>query len=161
MERIMTYEFHVKEIQPQRILSIRGKAPKSAIAENIGEFLREVWSHIQKLGEQPVGRPVTCFHSVEEDIVDVEAGLPVAEATIGEGRITVSELPGGQVVSTYHFGPYDKLNLAEEALNIWVHDNAREEAGPSWQIYWTDPGEGLNPNEWKTEIFKPLKFGSS
>jgi len=59
----------------------------------------------------PVGPPVTRFHSVEEDMVDVEAGLPLAEATVGEGRITASELAGGQVVSTYHFGPYDKLNL--------------------------------------------------
>ncbi|HEX8185045.1 MAG TPA: GyrI-like domain-containing protein [Blastocatellia bacterium] len=153
----MSYNCQVKDVAPQPILSIRGKTTPSAIPMTIGEFLKEVLGYVQSKGGQLAGPPFTRYHKMAEDEVDMEAGFPVASPLPGEGRIEASELPSGPVASTYHIGPYDTLNTAEAAIDNWVSTNGQEAAGPSWHIYWTDPGEVPNPQEWKTEVVRPLK----
>jgi effector-binding domain-containing protein len=153
----MSYEITVRRLEPQAVMSVRGKTRFARLAQTIGEFLTEVWNHVQESGGTSAGPPFTRYHAVIGEEIDLEAGLPVA-APVGEGgRIRAGQLPGGEAVSTVHVGPYELLPQAGAALDEWVERNRREAAGPNWELYWTDPGAEPDPLRWKTEVVKPLR----
>ena len=74
---------------------------------------------------------------------DIECGVQVE--TGGN-----SATPAGLVATTAHFGPYDRMGAAHEAIHQWVRENGRKIAGPSWEVYghWSD-----DPAKLRTDIF--------
>jgi effector-binding domain-containing protein len=157
----MNYECTRKQVEPQPVMSIRGNTRFQAISATIGEYLGEVWQYVEANGGQFVGPPFTRYHQITDSEIDLEAGLPVASALAGQGRVQAGKLPGGEVVSTMHIGPYEELPAAGAALTTWAATHGREAAGPNWEIYWTDPGEVKDPAAWKTEVIMPLKSSNA
>jgi effector-binding domain-containing protein len=151
----MIYQCAVREVPTQPILSIRGRTTRAALVSTIGDYLGEVWQFAASTG-QLAGPPFTRYHHVAGEDIELEAGLPVRRPVKGAGRVQAGELPGGEVVATLHFGPYDRLRAAGAALDEWARQHGRQAAGPHWQVYWTDPGAVPNPAEWRTEVLKPL-----
>jgi effector-binding domain-containing protein len=147
----------VKEVKPQPMVSIRTQCHAAEIGASLQEILPEIWSYLQRLGVQPSGPPFTRYHGLDGNQADIESGMPVAEPVEGEGRITPGELPGGTVLTTVHFGPYEKLPEAHDALHIWLRDQNKEPAGPQWEFYWTDPGQEPDPYKRKTELVWPIR----
>jgi effector-binding domain-containing protein len=81
---------------------------------------------------------------------DVEVGVLVAAAFEPEGRVTLSELPGGEVARATHRGDYAALGVTHDAIREYVASQGRELAGPCWEIY----GHATaNPSEAETEVF--------
>ncbi len=153
----MGYECAVREVGPQPIVSIRGRTTADRISSTIEEYLGEVFKYVGENGGQFAGPPFTRYHQVVGEEVDVEVGVPVSSALPGSGRVRAGELPGGEVVSTVHVGPYERLPEAGEALSAWVKDNRREAAGANLVIYLTNTMEVQNAEEWRTEVITPLK----
>jgi len=58
--------------------------------------------------------------------------------------------PAGWVATTVHFGPYDQMKPAHQAIHRWARENDYRLAGPSWEVYghWTDDLTKL-----RTDIF--------
>jgi AraC family transcriptional regulator len=153
----MGYEIRQQRVSVQPILSIRGVTTRAMLDRTIAEYLTEIWHDLDGRDLQPSGPPFTRIHQADRRQVEVEAGFPVPAGTAGRGRIEAGELPGGEVVSTMHTGPYEDLPAAGDALDRWVQEHGRTPAGPNWEVYWTDPGEVLDPEEWRTEVVKPLR----
>lgn len=153
----MSYEIRTRRLDPQPVLSIRGPVDPDGIEEAVGEFLGEVWKKLEADGREPAGPPFTRYHQIGESELVLEAGFPVSEEAAGEGRIESGELPGGEAISTDHIGPYEELPAAGEALEAWARERGRSAAGPRWEVYWTDPGEVEDPEQWRTEVFMPLQ----
>jgi effector-binding domain-containing protein len=152
----MAYECSIRQVAAQPAMSVRGAATVADLSRTIGEFLTEVWSHVQNHGGMLAGPPFTRYHMVDGERLDLEAGLPVAAPIPTGGRVRPSELPGGEVAVTTHVGPYDGLVIAGAALATWTAAQHREAAGPNWEVYVTDPGAEPDPARWRTDIFKPL-----
>jgi effector-binding domain-containing protein len=155
----MSYEVTERRLDAKPVLSIRGRVPVEDIQSAIGEFLREVWRTIEAAGEHPAGPPFTRYHEIGEAEVLLEAGMPVPTALDGEGRVEAGELPGGEAISTDHYGPYEDLPSAGDALAAWAEEHGRRPAGPNWEVYRTDPGDEEDPADWHTEVFMPLEPG--
>lgn len=153
----MAYDIEVRQLEEQPVLSIRQSVPMDGIQDAIGEFLQAVWSRVKAAGQIPAGPPFTRYHAVEDAGVVLEAGLPVSGDLEGEGRIEARVLPGGEAAATDHYGPYEGLPDAGEALEAWARQHDRTPAGPRWEVYWTDPGEVEDPQEWRTEVIMPLE----
>ncbi len=153
----MPYECRIKRVEPQPVLSIRGRTSLADLPRTIGEYLQDVWIFIEKTGNRPCGPPFTRYHSTnDDDAIDLEAGLPVPAPLPGAGRIHAGVLPGGEVLATDHIGPYELLPRADEALDRWLASTGRRSSGPNWEFYWTDPGVESDPAKWRTEVLKPL-----
>lgn len=152
----MAYETKVQELEPQPVLSIREKITFPEISAKLGEFVGEVYAHLQSMKLDPAGPPFSRYHGFDGGKIDFEAGLPTQGPVAGSGRIAAGELPGGPAVSTVHMGSYEALPKAGEALDAWVGEHGREASGANWEVYHVAPGHDSNPSAWKTEVVKPL-----
>lgn len=153
----MPYDIEVKQLVPQPMVSIRTQCHAAEIGATLREILPEVARYLERMGVKPAGPPFTRYHGIENNRVDIEGGLPVAEAVAGEGRVSSGELPGGTVATTIHVGPYEKLPEAHDALDAWIHEQNKASAGPQWESYWTDPGKEPDPDKRKTELLWPIE----
>ena len=61
--------------------------------------------------------------------------------------------PAGTVATVVHWGAYDKLGGAYDALRKWSKETGRVFAGPFWEVYghWSD-----DPAQVRTDIFQLL-----
>ena len=92
----------VEEREPQPVLSIRRTVELAHLSEAQGESLRELWGSIQRRGVEPAGPPFVRYHTFGETETDLEVGVPVVEASSGEGQVAAGELPGSR---RHHVAP--------------------------------------------------------
>jgi effector-binding domain-containing protein len=85
--------------------------------------------------------------------VPVDSGASLPE----DGRVVISELPGGLFVSLVRVGPWDDFRPAYQAIMDWVKENGYEIAGPNREIHLQGPGSGAPPEEYEIEIQFPIQ----
>ncbi len=152
----MTYEIMEKTLDPQPTVSIRSLCKVAEIGPVLKEILSEVFSFIDGRGIQPAGPPFTRYHSYDGANCEIEAGFPVAEVQAGEGRILPGELPGGNVITTIHTGPYEQLPRAHDALDAWLQEHNKRSRDSQWESYIGDPGDS-DPDQNMTELIWPVE----
>ena len=115
------------------------------------------------LGEQqaePAGAPYARYRGEPTETVDVEVGIPVGAAITGDGDVRPSELPGGEVVTATHVGPYDGLGDSYRRLAGWIGEQGRTPSSSMWEVYLTEPGPDVDPAGLRTQICWPLDDGA-
>ena len=154
----------VEEREPQPVSSIRRTVELAHLSEAQGESLRELWGSIQRRGVEPAGPPFVRYHTFGETETDLEVGVPMVEASSGEGQVAAGELPGGAALTTWHLGSHDGLGDAYARLDAWLKEHGREADGAAWEVYtWIDPGLEPDPSawpapsEWRTQLVQPIK----
>ena len=156
VEDQMTYDIERRQISPQLVAYGRGTGNVEEIPDLLGEIFPRVMQHIQAHDGQVTGPPFAHYLSMGEPM-EMEAGMPIA-APIQEGDgVEVGELPGGEALVTVHMGPYEELENAYDALMTYVDEHGLSPGDTMWEVYWTDPGEEPDPDNWKTEVFLPLR----
>ena len=153
----MDLEFSTTQVEPQPILGIRTQAKMQDLPNIMGNLFGEVFGYVTQSGEQPAGMPFSRYHSMDNESVDMECGLPVRSAKDGTTRIQSGELPGGTVATVIHKGPYDDLPRTWSALFEWIGAQGLKPAGAPWEVYLTDPGAEPDPSQWRTQIFFPVQ----
>jgi len=143
-------------LQPQQTVSIRTTTSHDGIKDAIDDVLPSVFRYVTSRGVQPGGPPFVRYHSMVGE-VDLEGGLPVADAVEGSGRIQVGSLPGGETLSAWHIGPYGRLCETYDLISAWMEAHGVSPREAPWEVYWTDPGEVRDPSQWKTQILYPIK----
>ena len=66
-------------------------------------------------------------------------------------------LPGGPAAVYVYIGAYDGLRAAWQQFGEWVKRQGREQDGPFWESYVTDPRQEPDPSQRLTELYMPLK----
>lgn len=164
--RDMTPAEHV----PPRIVE-RAAQPYAAVRalvtmETIGTLahrIPEVFGRVAALGVAPAGPPFLKYNVIDmERRLDVEAGVPIAEAGIADGDLFSAVLPAGRYASYVHLGSPDELIGATALLLDWASaaglrwDLAPTPDGDRWgcrlESYRTDPREQPDPAKWQTEL---------
>jgi effector-binding domain-containing protein len=120
-----------------------------------------VEAHLHRRGVAPTGPQFVIYHDGDDsDNFVMEIGYPVAAPLTSEGGFTARILPATIAASTLHSGPYDLLPHAYTALAGWIDAEGHEADGPPLEIY-TRSGEHLAPNDYRTEIYWPLREAAS
>ncbi|MHB0858136.1 MAG: GyrI-like domain-containing protein [Anaerolineae bacterium] len=153
----MDYVVELKDANVQPAACIRTTTTWRELSATIGRMLYEISRYLEDLGLPPAGPPFVRYHISLAEELDIEVGLPLMTLVEGRPPVYAGELPGGTVASTIHRGAYDTLRMAYEALEAWMKDHGYSPAGPPWEVYWTDPGELLDPGEWRTEVVWPVE----
>jgi effector-binding domain-containing protein len=123
----------------------------------------EVFAWLGARGISPAGAPFWKYNVVDmERQLDVEVGVPVALAAVGDDRVLAGVLPAGKYATLRHTGHPDSLADATAALLDWAAqqgltwDLTRTDQGDRWgarlEIYETDPAQEPDMSQWQTEL---------
>ena len=155
----MPYEVKVKELPPQQVAAVKRRTSMEAIGNTVQEGFAALMSAMGKTGLAPAGPPFIVYHSVidQQSDGDIEICFPVAGPFEGEGDVYGAVVEGGSVASTVHRGSYDKVGAAYQTLTTWIQEHGHEVAGPSREVYLTDPQRTPDPADYVTEIVFPIR----
>ena len=150
------YELVDRAAQPTAAIRFQCKA--SELMATLATVFPEVIGCVKESGAKLAGGvPYTRILGRDGDQLDVEAGIPIAKAIPGKGRVKSSELPAGRALMTWHFGPYEELRAAHDELRRQAAARKLQPRGGSWETYWTDPGMVPDPAKWRTQLFLPVE----
>ena len=149
--------WEVVEVDTQHTVVIRTKCKPEELSRTLAGILPEVMRYVSESGGEVAGPPFSRYHEMGDTEIDMEAGIPVASPVESKGRMTASTLPGGRAVVGDHIGEYHRLGESHSALETWMKAKGERSAGPTWEIYWTDPGIQPDPKKWRTQIVMPLR----
>lgn len=152
----MSYDFTKKRVTETPFLFMKRRVKAAEIGAALGEILPAVYGYATQKGIAFAGPPVCRYHDMSAEGVLMEAGMPVQAAREVEGGLQMGSLPGGEVVSTIHRGPYDTLREAHVAIEAWLKENQLQPSGGPWEVYLTDPGQVPDPADWETEVVWPI-----
>lgn len=160
-KRSMPYSVERIELAPQPVLVVRKRVRRTDVAKTLAEQLGRIFQYAQSRGAAIAGQPFTRYVEWGPGVLTLEVGLPIApgwkDSTAQTGDIKADTLPGGPVVATTHTGPYDRLNDAHAAVQVWMEEKGLRSAGAPWEVYVTDPAEVPDPANWRTDLFWPVE----
>jgi DNA gyrase inhibitor GyrI len=123
----------------------------------------EVFRWLAARGIAPAGPPFWRYNVIDmARTLEVEAGVTVAAATTGDGRVIAGVLPAGRYATVRHVGAPDTLVAATAALRDWAAasglkwDMVQSPAGERWgcrlENYLSDPDVEPDLTKWVTEL---------
>jgi effector-binding domain-containing protein len=148
------YQIESRTLPEQATAVMRTSLPVAGVGEWLQHAYQEVAGHLGRVGAMMTGPPIARY-TIHDDVMDVEAGFPVAQPVTGRGDVVASSLPAGLAAVTTHFGRYEDLGAAYDAVVRWLDEQGHRQAGPHWEIYHTDPVREPDPARWRTDVVIP------
>jgi effector-binding domain-containing protein len=149
------YEITIKEVPQQLLAAARQRTTFARISAEIGRLLEPVWALIKT--ERPDlrkdGHNVALYWDETGD-GSIEVGVQVVKKFEDTDAVVNSATPAGSVATTAHFGSYDQLGRASDAVRAWCQTNGYALAGPFWEVFgdWED-----DPAKLRTDVFYLVK----
>ena len=150
----MNYTVHIDQFPGSRLAIVKRRATKAQLGAVIQEACGTVWSTLRS-HQIKGGRHVAIYL---DSVVNLEVGVELDTAFSAIGEVIPSSLPAGEVATTTHFGPYQLLGNAHEAIQNWCAANHREPIRPCWETYghWLDEWNS-DPSKIRTDVYYLLK----
>ena len=150
-------EAELTDLSEQSTVTRRARLPMDQLRAFCDSTYGAVWAALQAQGVAAAGAPFAAYRGMLSDVVDVEAGFPVAAAFEAVGDVGASSLPGGRAAVAMHTGPYEGLADTWGELVRWVTDRGLRPAGDLfWEIYLSDPRTEPVPATWRTRLVVPV-----
>jgi effector-binding domain-containing protein len=151
----MPYEVHVEQHASQPLAVVRRRASIAELPKVIPAACGEVWNLVRARNIAGAGRHIAVYWDGD---INLEIGVELAAPIASSDGLLASATPAGPVATTVHFGPYQRLGAAHEAIQAWCQQNGRALAGPSWEIYghWKDEWNN-DPSQIRTDVFYLLR----
>ncbi len=118
------------EVSAQPIHTVRGYTTVATLPVRIRALFNEFYAK----AKAPRGLNIVFYPRWDANgEFEIECGVQV-------DRGGNSSTPAGKVATTVHFGPYEQLKSAHDAIHLYVRANEHKLAGSSWEVYghWTD-----------------------
>jgi effector-binding domain-containing protein len=147
----MNHEVRLEQVGGQPLAVVRRQASSKELTKVVPDACGLVWNVVRSLKIAGAGRLVAIYW---DGRINLEVGVEMEVPFAGHGEVVGSAIPAGPAVTTTHFGPYDRLHEAHQAIRDWCADHGLELAGPNWEIYghWVDEWNA-DPNKIRTDVF--------
>lgn len=168
-------ESEAKSQRPPIINIVDTVAPKmtviyckdsAATFDRIGLKLGKIYGtklpeYIKKNNLKTTGAPMAWYKNQKGPFF-FEAGIPVNKAGSKPVKgVQIRQMNGGKALIVHFFGPFELLPQGYDAVKEWMKENKKTLAGPSYEMYITDPidknGKPVDPYKIKTDIVFPIK----
>ena len=136
-----SYDVQLQRLDCVPLAVIRRETHASELARAVPECCGLVWNAVRAQQVQ-AGRHVAIYW---DGSIRLEVGVELYGPFAEHGEVVRSATPAGVVASATHFGPYNGLGAAHEAIRQWCKANNHRLAGPKWEIY------GHWQREWNTD----------
>jgi effector-binding domain-containing protein len=150
----MSYQIELMDSKPIMTAVIRSRVPPQEFARFVPAACGEVWSFFRSAALPKPGRHTALYLGDGS----VEAGAEISTPFTGNDRVHCSQLPGGAVAWTKHFGPYGRLGDAHGAVREWCNQHGHQLSGVCWEIYghWEESWN-KDPSKIRTDVFHLLR----
>ena len=150
----MDRQVQIRRVLPQTTAVVRFRATKPELAMLIPQACGEVWSFVRSSNIPNPGRHLAIYFDCA---MNIECGVEVGEAFVGNERVVCSVTPAGAAAIAAHIGPYQRLGETHDAVKKWCLEHGHNLAGPSWEVYdhWND-----DPSKLRTDVYWLLQDGS-
>ena len=146
----------ITQTSAQSAAVIRLTIPREEMPNVMGPAIGELMATIAAQGIAPVG-PLFSHHlAMPSDVFDFEVGVPVAAPVEPVGRVQPGQLPAVKVARTVYHGGYEGLGSAWGEFMGWIAENGHTPAPNLWECYVAGPESSPNPDDWRTELNRPL-----
>jgi len=150
----------IVEVATKQVVGIKKRGTYTLIPE----LLMKVYEYIVKKKMVITGPPIFICDEISPEAVmeanekgtaQVEVAWPVSGTIRGTKEMKVYELPGGKMVHTIHYGPYETCEPTYLKVFAWIKEKGLQISGPIREVYPNDPRE-VPPDKIMTEIFVPV-----
>jgi effector-binding domain-containing protein len=155
----MEYDIHLEQLSSRPLAVVRRRASLQELAKVIPDACGVVWGVVRAQKITGAGRHIALYW---DDVLNLEVGVELDAPFAGHGEVVASATPDGTVATAVHFGPYQRLPEAHQAIRRWCAKNGHTLAGPNWEIYghwvhaWCD-----DPTKIRTDVFYLLNTDGS
>lgn len=116
--------------------------------------------YIKKNNLKTAGAPMAWYKKQKAPFF-FEAGMPVNKAGSKSVKgVLVRQLSAGKALIVHFYGPFEMLPMGYDAIKEWMTENKKTLAGPTYEIYITDPidknGKPVDPYKIQTDIVFPI-----
>ena len=144
-------------LQEQPTAVLRETVPMKELRAFFSRAYSLVMSAAEQQHVQLAGPPFAMYRGMPTDVVDVEAGFPVAASFPGgDSGVTAGSLPAGRALEAMHVGPYETLPKTYEAIVAKMQAEGLTPGNAMWEYYLSDPAAEPDPAAWKTLIIWPV-----
>lgn len=157
----------------QPTLAIATRASTLSMAMLMGKVYGKLMQYIQAKGAQMTGMPYALYKNVDWYSVtgqqgfwfglkmmfhkwDLEIGMPVTQATEGEGEIIATEIPAGRYLKALHRGPYKTMGQTYNRMTAYAREHNLSIGDHALELYLNDP-RAVGPEGTETEIHLAIK----
>lgn len=135
---------------------LRLTVPREEIRTVMGPGLKEVHAALAELGVKPAGPWFTRHFRMDPKVFDFEICVPTTEPIAKAGRVEATRLPSARVARTVFHGSYQGLPDAWREFDAWISGSGYQTEGGLWEIYAVGPESAAKPEDWRTELYRPL-----
>jgi len=133
----MRYEVVVETVQAELLAAVRARAPVGGVAQVWKPALDQVWVFLRANSDLRPGHNLFLYHHAERrnEPMEIDFGVQVSRRFEPQGNVRCIETPAGEVATTVHVGPYDRLGDAHDAIHAWCAANNRKIGRASLETY--------------------------
>jgi effector-binding domain-containing protein len=153
-----TPEIKSAELRETPTAVVRETVPMNELRQFFDRAYSSVMSAVQQQHVQLAGPPFALYRGIPTDVVDVEAGFPLAAPYPGggDGGVAAGTLPAGRALEALHVGPYETLPETYSAVMARMQAEGLTPGNAMWEYYLSDPAADPDPSTWKTLIVWPV-----
>lgn len=147
----MEYDVRLEKHSGIPLAVVRRRASAQQLSSVVPDACGTVWNVVKAQQIKGAGRHVAVYLDGQ---INLEVGVELETPFAGSGEVVGSITPSGPVATTTHYGPYQMLHQAHDAIRQWCKNNGHRLAGPNWEIYghWKDEWN-RDPSKITTDIY--------
>lgn len=149
-------DIRIIEHDEQATAGVRETVPMSELTEFFSRAYTQTMAALQAHGTYPAGPPFGKYYGMPTEVVDVEAGFPVAATIATADGVVSGILPAGTIVTAIHVGPYDSMADTYAEVQRFFAENHLVPSDVMWESYLSDPELEPDPAKWRTLICWPV-----
>ena len=151
----MPYDIRREHLTGRPLAVVRRHASLHELSKVIPDACGVAWNAARAKQITGLGRLVALYL---DDQINLEVGVELEAPIEDQDNLFASATPAGAVAAAVHFGPYQRLPEAHQAIRQWCAGHGHALAGPSWEIYghWKDEWKS-DPSLIRTDVYYLLK----
>lgn len=144
--------------QPKTYIIQRATISFDKLPDFFGKAYGAIYGLIQKLGIKTNEPPCAFYFRIDESMkeTDLAAAIPIIEPSPQIGSFEKFMLPQSKVITTTHYGSYESMTPAYNAMEKYLKDHNLEKE-LIIEEYFADPEKEKDSTKWKTNIHFILK----
>ena len=146
----------IADMPEQQAAIIHIETSRATIQNVMGPGIGEAMAAAKEQGIGPTGPWFAHHHKITAETFNFGICIPVSAPVSAIGRVQAWTRPASKVVTTIYQGPYEGLAEAWQTFMSWIKENGYKTSGDVYECYLVGPGASDNPEDWRTELSKPL-----